>query len=131
MAANFGVNVTRSSSAVRLIKIESSTPIGAVVSIALDESNEELINSFRAEPLRFFASAETALKEFAGYEGSILRVLSGINEQNAKSPLILSFVVISLTQAQQNPEDFYGEEEIKTKVSEALLKISSSQALLI
>ncbi len=129
MAANFGVNVTRSSSAARLIKIESSTPIGAVVSIALDESNEELINSLRAEPLRFFASAETALKEFAGYEGSILRVLNGINEQNAKSPLILSFVVISPTQAQQNPEDFYGEEEIKTKVSEALLKIPSSQAL--
>lgn len=54
MASVFGVNTTRSSSAARPIQIASTTPIGAVVSIALDlQSDAELIASFEAEPLRF------------------------------------------------------------------------------
>ncbi|WP_300764351.1 phage tail sheath subtilisin-like domain-containing protein [Helicobacter sp. UBA3407] len=130
MANVFGVNTTRSSSAARPIQIASTTPIGAVVSIALDlQSDAELIASFEAEPLRFFGSAEEALKEFSKYEGTIHRVLDGINDQNAKCPLILSFVVITLGEAQESPESFYGEAGIKTRILEAIGRFRKAYAL--
>lgn len=116
MASQFGVNTTRSSTAARNLKIQSTTPIGAVVSVACEGVEVDLIESYKQEPLRFFSSVEDALEEFKGREGTILRVLDGINDQNVRAPIILSLVVITREEAQQSPERFYESAQLKSNV---------------
>lgn len=116
MASNFGVNTTRSSSGARNLKIQSTTPIGVVASVACEGVEVDLIESYKQEPLRFFSSVEDALEEFKGREGTILRVLDGINDQNVRTPIILSLVVITREEAQQSPERFYENEQLKSNV---------------
>ncbi len=132
MASVFGVNTTRSSSAARPIQIDSTTPIGAVVSIALErdvKADVALMESLNQEPMRFFGSASEALKEFENYEGTIVRVLDGIIDQNAKCPIILSFVVINLSQSGESAESFYNDAEIKTRIIEAIGRFRKAYAL--
>ena len=116
MASQFGVNTTRSSTAARNLKIQSTTPIGTVVSVACEEVEVDLIESYKQEPLRFFSSVEDALEEFKGREGTILRVLDGINDQNVRAPIILSLVVITREEAQKSPERFYENAQLKSDV---------------
>ena len=116
MASQFGVNTTRSSTAARNLKIQSTTPIGVVASVACEGVEVDLIESYKQEPLRFFSSVEDALEEFKGREGTILRVLDGINDQNVRAPIILSLVVITREEAQQSPERFYENEQLKSNV---------------
>lgn len=116
MASQFGVNTTRSSTAARNLKIQSTTPIGVVASVACEGVEVDLIESYKQEPLRFFSSVEDALEEFKGREGTILRVLDGINDQNVRTPIILSLVVITREEAQQSPERFYENEQLKSNV---------------
>lgn len=116
MASQFGVNTTRSSTAARNLKIQSTTPIGVVASVACEGVEVDLIESYKQEPLRFFSSVEDALEEFKGREGTILRVLDGINDQNVRTPIILSLVVITREEAQQSPERFYENAQLKSNV---------------
>lgn len=129
MASQFGVNTTISSNAARNLKIESTTPIGAVVSVACEGSEVGLIESYKKEPLRFYGNIEKALEEFQDREGTILRVLDGINDQNVRSPIILSLVVITKEEAQQSPEQFYENAQLKSEVISGIESFKKTYAL--
>ena len=121
MASQFGINTIITANAARPIGIESSTTIGAVVSVALDEvQNAELKREIETSPLMFFSSIQEAQNKFAKYEGTINRVLNGIGQQNVKSPLVLGVVAIELQEANEIAENFYENPEIKTKIIEKI-----------
>lgn len=121
MASQFGINTIITTNAARPIGIESSTTIGAVVSVALDEvQNAELKREIETSPLMFFSSIQEAQNKFAKYEGTINRVLNGIGQQNVKSPLVLGVVAIELQEANEIAENFYENPEIKTKIIEKI-----------
>lgn len=82
MSSNYGVNAVVSTDAARSVYIESTTPIGVVVtSDILDEG------------LHFFDSPKKAKEAAASAtDGTIIQVLDGIHDQNASMPLILSVV---------------------------------------
>lgn len=121
MASQFGINTIITANAARPIGIESSTTIGAVVSVALDEvQNAELKREIETSPLMFFSSIQEAQNKFAKHEGTINRVLNGIGQQNVKSPLVLGVVAIELQEANEIAENFYENPEIKTKIIEKI-----------
>lgn len=121
MASQFGINTIITANAARPIGIESSTTIGAVVSVALDEvQNVELKREIETSPLMFFSSIQEAQNKFSKYEGTINRVLNGIGQQNVKSPLVLGVVAIELQEANGIAENFYENPEIKTKIIEKI-----------
>ena len=130
MASQFGINTIITANAARPIGIESSTTIGAVVSVALDEvQNAELKREIETSPLMFFSSIQEAQNKFAKYEGTINRVLNGIGQQNVKSPLVLGVVAIELQEANEIAENFYENPEIKTKIIEKINLFKQSKML--
>lgn len=106
--ANFGVNITIKEST-NITKVDSSTIIGAVVTLCAQE-NEEI------EPLCAFSSAQEAIEKYKHCEGTALRVLQGIIDQNTSCRVLLSIIPITQEQAQKSAEEFYEAPEVKTKI---------------
>jgi phage tail sheath protein FI len=114
------------------VVVTSNTVIGIVGTAFLtnvsDEVKAQLVDESKAGLLRF-SNAEEALAVFKDSAGTLREDLYDINEQNVKSPIIISLVEITEAQTLVSHVDFYGEPEIKTKILEALGRLKMAKTV--
>ncbi len=103
MSANFGVNVRTTVNAARPMKIESSTPIGVVVTSKLEPG------------LYFYGNTVAARKtidEMADQSGSLKAAVIDIDDQGVSSPLIVSSVLEGADDAETQSNVIAGIEKL-------------------
>ena len=116
------VNEVQNISATPVV-ITSTTVIGVVGTAFLvnvsDEIKAALADESKAGLLRF-SDAEEALEVFKDSVGTLREDLYDIKMQNVKSPIIISLVELTEEESANSHFDFYGNDEIKTKILTAL-----------
>lgn len=114
MASLFGVNVTTGTSASRVIKIESTTPIGIVGY----ETGASL-----ADGLHYFGSVGAALTALeASTAGTLKDALKDIEAQNVECPIILSVVTEGATEPETVTALIAGTTLLKNSLAEFGIK---------
>jgi len=103
-------------------KITSTTVIGLVVTMVVAMLGDELKKKLEDNRgLLLFSNAEEALEKLKDVNGGTFKEdLWDIQQQNVKSPVVLSIVSITEAQTKKSPLDFYGDAKIKSAVIKAV-----------
>lgn len=112
--------------------VTSNTVIGIVGSSSLIGVGQELLDLLEDSSqagLLYFSDADQALEVFKDLEGTIREDLRDIQQQNVKSPVIISLVELKEEHDEKTYDTFYDDAEFKSAILVAIENLKKARTI--